>query len=570
VAVSSQRGPVALDTLTEQELRERLTTAPEVGLTPAELPPLVNSWAANFAMDFETRGDVSFGPAVLLRARPDLTALPIRYGRACRIGGKSATELQRLSKRLHGLLDLTDPADFQGRRADPAVLRQVLRDEHLGRKPLWLRPEAVPTLMQLLMPEGESLRALLIELLSEIDGRPATVALAQRAVFDLSANVRRQAVDALTRRSLSDARPTFIDALRYPWAPPAEHAAETLVALADRGSVPYLVTLLKEPTPVAPFPVNKERWAMREVVALRHINNCLTCHPPTFSPGEPVPGAVPNVSITQFVRGSAGPGSGGGGGGGAYGGGGGASSAGRGMTRLDLPVFIRADVTYLRQDFSVQQSVPLQAAPLRFDYMVRTRLLTSKEMRTVRGLTDNLATYPQREAVLHALRELTGQDAGPTTAAWEALYPGAEFEARTNRLMLELLAAEPQRQNVLIARYRDKKGVVYTDALAGAVPRLPAEARKKAREALAARLTRMTPKTMRRKFADDDPEVRRAAAEACRRLGERGFVPDLAGLLDDGEPAVAHAAADALKGLTGREFDTAEKWRSWWEARQAE
>jgi uncharacterized membrane protein YgcG len=571
-AASPRRGPVALDTLTEPELRERLATAPEVGLTPAELPPLVNSWAANFAMDFETRGDVSFGPAVLLHARPDLAALPIRYGRASRIGGTAAAELQRLSKRLHGLLDLTAPTDAVGRRADPAVLRQLLRGEHLGRKPLWLRPEAVPTLTQMLMHEGEPVRALLVELLSEIDGRQATVALAQRAVFDLSADVRRQAVEALRRRPLPDARPTLLDALRYPWAPPADHAAEALVALTDRGSVPYLVTLLREPTPLAPYPVNKERWAMREVVALRHVNNCMTCHPPAFSPGEPVPGAVPNVSISHLIPGNSSPssGGGGGGGGGGYGGGGGTSSAGRGMTRVDIPVFIRADVTYLRQDFSVQQTVPLQATPLRFDYMVRTRLLAGKEVRALRNLTDDLATYTQREAVLHALRELTGQDAGPTTAAWEALYPGAELEARTGRLTLELLAAGPERRDVLIARYRDAKGVAYTDALAAAVPRLPAEGRKKAREALASRLPRMTPKTMRRTLADDDPEVRRAGAEACQRLGEREFVPDLAGLLSDGEPAVARSAGDALKGLTGKEFDTAEKWRAWWETRPAE
>src|SRR5262249_29402583 len=157
---------------------------------------------------------------------------------------------------------------------------------------------------------------------------------------------------------------TLIDALRYPWAPPAEHAAEALVALADRDSVPYLVALLKERTPLAPFPVAKDRWAMREVVALRHVNNCLTCHPPAASPGEPVPGNVPNVSIPLLVPGGSGPSPGGGGGGAYGGGGGGGSSAGGGMTRVDMPVSIRADVTYLRQDFSVQQPVALQGAPL--------------------------------------------------------------------------------------------------------------------------------------------------------------------------------------------------------------
>ena len=211
-----RRGPVALDTLSEEELRQRLASATEVGLSPAELPPLVNSWAANFATDFETRGDVSFGPAVLLGTRPDLAALPIRYGRASRIGGTAAAELQRLSKRLHALLDLTAPTDGQGRRADLAVLRQLLRGENLGRKPLWLRAEAIPTLSQILMHEGEPVRALLVELLADIDGRAATVAPAQRAVFDLSADVRRQAVEALRRRPRADARATFLDALRYP------------------------------------------------------------------------------------------------------------------------------------------------------------------------------------------------------------------------------------------------------------------------------------------------------------------------------------------------------------------
>jgi len=571
-----KRGLVRLDPLSEEQLRQRLAFAQEVGLSPAELPPLVERWAARFAEDFEMRGDVSFGPAVLLQSRPDLATLPIRYGRASRLGGSASLELQRLSRRLHALLDLAAPADGQGQRRDLALLRQLLRGERLGRKPLWLRAEAVPTLVQVLMHEDEPVRALLIDLLADIDGKPATVALAQRAVFDLSAEVRHQAIEALRSRPREEGRLVFVDALRYPWAPPAEHAAEALVALDDYGSVPYLVSLLKEPTPLAPFPVGKERWAMREVVALRHVNNCLACHPPASSGDEPVPGTVPNVNIThvsrRLVRGgsaAAAPGTGGsgggGGGGGGYGGGGGGSASGTTstvpggpsiQTRVDTaPVLIRADITYLRQDFSVRLPVlepgALQLVPLRFDYLVRTRLLTARQARELHKQTDDLATYPQREAVLSALRELTGRDAGPTTAAWEGLYPAAEQEARGGRLTLALLAAAADRNDALIARYRDAKGVIYTDALAGAIPRLPAGAQNKARMALVERLGRMTPATLRRKLADDDTEVRRAAVHACLSRESREFVPDLIALLDDSEPAVALPAREGLRKLTG-------------------
>ena len=501
-----KKGSLQLDTSTEEELRQRLASAVEVGLTPGELPSLVNRWAAEFAEDFDARAEVSFGPAVLLRSRPDLATLPIRYGRASRINASATRELQRLSQRLHGLLDLAAPADALGQRRDLTDLRQLLHADRLHRKPLWLRAEAIPTLMQILMHEDQSVRALLVELLADIDGKAATIALAQRAVFDLSAEVRHQAVEALRRRPREDARLVFLDALRYPWSPPADHAAVALVVLDDRDSVPHLVSLLKEPTPLAPFRVGKERWAMREVVALRHVHNCMTCHPPAFTSNDPVPGVVPNVNITRVSqhvvrgRGSASaPGTaGGGGGGGGYGGGGSGSSSGGGMsipgvgtiqTQVDTsPVLIRADITYLRQDFSVSlpilQPATLQLAPLRFDYLVRTRLLTTREVRELRKQTDDLETYPQREAVLSALRELTGHDAGPTTAAWEALYPAADQEARLGRLTLELLAAD--RVDAVIARYRDAKGVVYTDALAGAIPRLPSAVQKKARTALVA------------------------------------------------------------------------------------
>jgi hypothetical protein len=93
---------------------------------------------------------------------------------------------------------------------------------------------------------------------------------------------------------------------------------------------------------------------------------------------------------------------------------------------------VRADVVYLRQDFSVMQPVEKTLSTdshsqkedpwpsfQRHDYLVRTRALTAAEVKAwqERPAAD---TYPQREAVLFALRGLTGVDAGSSASDWEA------------------------------------------------------------------------------------------------------------------------------------------------------
>ncbi|MCI0378813.1 MAG: hypothetical protein L0215_14490, partial [Gemmataceae bacterium] len=95
------------------------------------------------------------------------------------------------------------------------------------------------------------------------------------------------------------------------------------------------------------------------------------------------------------------------------------------MTSPDL--LIRADITYLRQDFSMMMQVP-DAKPWpemqRYDFLVRTRVLTAEEEKTYRELLDKRATKwvsPNQQAALTALRALTGQDAGPSAAAWRKL-----------------------------------------------------------------------------------------------------------------------------------------------------
>jgi hypothetical protein len=81
---------------------------------------------------------------------------------------------------------------------------------------------------------------------------------------------------------------------------------------------------------------------------------------------------------------------------------------------------VQADVTFLRQDFSVSQPVE-NASPWptmqRYDYMVRLRKATDAEMAQLQD--SPAASYPQRNAVLAALRQLSGRDLGPTTEAWQ-------------------------------------------------------------------------------------------------------------------------------------------------------
>ena len=86
--------------------------------------------------------------------------------------------------------------------------------------------------------------------------------------------------------------------------------------------------------------------------------------------------------------------------------------------------FVRADITYLRQDFSLVQPV---ANPgkwpgfQRFDYLLRTRKATPKEIAFLKGLQKDKKLddpYAQRDAVLFALREITGTDKGIKTESW--------------------------------------------------------------------------------------------------------------------------------------------------------
>jgi HEAT repeat protein len=573
------------DTSTEGQLREHLALAPEVGLG-AQGQAVLLSYAADWQTSIGVTGAMNLTDATpLLKVRPDVGALPLRYGTRCQLPDRKARELEVLSRRLRVYLNQLATPGPDGQRPTPAQLREVLRTETAGRKPAWLRPEAVPALVQLLMGEEAPLRRALVEVLAEVPGPQAAAALAQRAAFDLDAGVRDAAVEALRGRPAGDYQDVLLKALRYPWAPPAEHAAEALVALKVRAAVPTLVTLLKLPDPAGPLPLNNGRVVLQEVVRANHLTNCLLCHPPAATAAEPALGLDPVVTVPPALQPSGAAGTvAGTPGAHAYNSSGSGIGARAGGGSGAVPALIRGDITFLRQDFSVALPItpagrpalrppalpgvaPGQAAPpatLRYDFVLRTRVLSRKETALVTTRPAGRPDYPQREAVLFALRELTGQDAGPTAEAWQELFPRAEVEVRGARLARDLLRADPLRREMLLNRYRDTKGAAYTHALAGVIAGFKGAEKEKAREALAQRLTRMTADTLRDKFADEDAEVRHAAVAACARKRDRSLLPDLIALLEGPEPLTARLAEESLDELTGQHFPHPAAWKEWW------
>ncbi len=408
------------DRLSADELARLLLAVPEIDLDSLSKTSVTSLASAN--PDRSPFTHPILDP--LLRWRY-LHGLPIHMAHDCQLGKAPAQNLQVLSRNLRPLLAF-----------DANELRKRLDHEE------WRSESAVPALVQLLQVEDRPDRLLLVELLSEIKGEAASAALVGRALFDLAPDVREAAVLALRERPANEYRVSLLEGLRYPWAPVADHAAEALVALEDREALPALERLLSEPDPDRPaarkynfadlaaemngnadvpyllanrklvelktrqsgirasvflsdpyfsdsyerlphsIPERKpEIWVVRELVRTNHLRNCLLCHAPSQSRDDPVRGLVPSPgqspSSVPYYEGGNGQ-------------------------------FVRADITYLRQDFSVVQPVA-RAAPWpahqRYDYVVRTRYPRPDEPSTMSG-----DDSPQRAAVRFAIHELKGKE----------------------------------------------------------------------------------------------------------------------------------------------------------------
>jgi hypothetical protein len=443
------------------------------------------------------------------------------------------------------------------------------------------------------MHEQHLIRQILVDALAEIPGPPASLALAERAVFDLHPDVRLAALVALSGRPPEEYEPALISGLRYPWPAVADHAAEALIALNRREAVPKLIPLLDARPPAEPYAVEKGKKkvpVVPELVRLNHLRNCLLCHFPSFSPLDPVRGAVPNSGRRLPVSALGGRSPGGSGGG--WGKGGGAGGAKTQYTTVFT--WVRADITYLKQDFSVTQPVPdhgkFWPAEQRFDYLLRLRPLDKEEIVLLKDRPEDAPTaWPQREALLFALRELTGENHGPTVAGWKRLYSPItgkrlaeplDAEGQVMHVRDALLEAAPTRQTELLLLFKDRAGPAYDRAVVLALSSLAAEQQKTARTILADRMYFLSVKELKQRLKDEDSEVRRAAVRASRQREEKAVIPDLIARLDDGNAEVAKLAVEGLRYLTGRDFgptagagpeqrrQAVVAWMDWWEKQE--
>src|SRR5262249_36764075 len=152
-----------------------------------------------------------------------------------------------------------------------------------------------------------------------------------------------------------------------------------------------------------------------------------------------------------------------------------------------------------------------------------------------------LPASPQRESLLFALRELTGENPGPSPQDWKRLYSPLTGQRLTKplepgdqvlHLKDGLVEASPSRQLELLTSFKDRSGPAYDSALALAIPALTADLQKLARTVLADRLHCRPLKELREKLRDADGELRRSALKVIERRKLRPLVPDLISLLE--------------------------------------
>jgi hypothetical protein len=144
--------------------------------------------------------------------------------------------------------------------------------------------------------------------------------------------------------------------------------------------------------------------------------------------------------------------------------------------------------------------------------------------------------------------------------------PGVDRDRLASTLVF---ARDSAKQEEMIAEYKAAKGPEYTFALALAIKDLPAGLRDKARKALAERMARLTVGSLEGYLEVGDRELRLAAAVGGGLKGKLEAVPMLIKALKDSDTAVAAAAYESLKSLTGQKFDASpDVWSAWWQNRK--
>jgi hypothetical protein len=336
-----------------------------------------------------------------MERRSELRGLPFVMGAACRQDRGKAVSFQVSVSAVREGLECDINQIFGRNPKDPHGIFWIYAKQEID------TDHGIAALTQIVGPEPISMRASLLARLKRSNLPEATRAIARSAIFESDAEIRVAAVTALKDRPRAEYDDILMHGLRYPLATVARRSAQAMLALNRTDLLPKVAAFLDEAAPGDPAPQQvdgKQACVVNELVRINHHRNCLLCHPPTQT-GETheVPGVIP-IAGTPFPTSPRE----------AYGA---AQSLGEPM--------VRADTTYLRQDFSVLMPVA-GAAPWpemqRFDFLVRTRVVEGKELATLQANMQARAAdflSENHKAAMKVLRDLSGQDAAPNTAAWQ-------------------------------------------------------------------------------------------------------------------------------------------------------
>lgn len=307
--------------------------------------------------------------------RSDLQGLPLRLDDSCTLPAQDATTLMRVSRMSLGhRMRMKAPSGLTGVHADLIATSLV---------------EDTSAIVQVLQCESQVLRARMIKLLSLKDDDEARQAIADRALFDVSAEIRSLAIHMLKMDTTEAVRERLVSGFDHVWQPVAVNAANALVELDDELSLPQLRSKLDVPGPHAPFQDEQGRWRIRELVRVNHLRNCLMCHAPALEKSRTFTATVPEP--------------------------------GRKLPRVyygDGSPRVRPDVTYIIQDFSLMHDMRNQTPwpdRQRFDYFVRERVIDAADAAKRNEESDEESI--RNRSLRYAIQRLSGEASSETSLA---------------------------------------------------------------------------------------------------------------------------------------------------------
>ncbi len=315
----------------------------------------------------------------LVDNRTDLVGLPLVMGRDCHMEEKRANSMDLVSRELGPTMALSF-ANRPGTNLDVITKRKAVTFANVlpgynGDS------QKILTVDQMVQHEVPTLKLDFLAKLGSERNQVNANLLACYAKYDLDEGIRMAATRSLANYDPAAYRKQLLKGFSYPWEIVAQHSAESLVRLNDIDAVPELVELLRAPSPNSPYKNKQGKYVRRQLVAVNHMKNCMLCHAPSYSSRDRGRAIVPEwnrpVPPSYYHPGSS-------------------------PSRL----VARADITYLRQDFSVMQPVEKHnhwPKNQRFDYVVREAPVAGEDA----GRSRQVATQSYRDAIVFALQKLT-------------------------------------------------------------------------------------------------------------------------------------------------------------------